>query len=119
MADDENSETMVRVCWYYRPEDTIEGRGTFHGVKEIFLSNDYDRQSTQAMQGKCVVHTLQQYMKLKYVGVDDYFCRYEYDAGERGPLVADGERFTPKHVAVYCKCNTPYNPDAYMVQCDA
>ncbi|MFS8035150.1 putative BAH domain-containing protein [Helianthus anomalus] len=58
MANDENSETMVRVRWYYRPEDTVEGRGTFHGVMEI-LSNDYDMQSTQAIQGKCVVHTLQ------------------------------------------------------------
>ncbi|MFS7999400.1 putative chromatin regulator PHD family [Helianthus anomalus] len=118
VADDGNNEMMVRVRWYYRPEDTEVGRRVFHGEKEIFLSNDYDMQSTRTIQGKCVVHTLQQYMKLKYVGVDDYFCRFEYDAGERDPHVAAGERFTPKRVTVYCKCNNPYNPDAYMVQCN-
>ncbi|MFS8035149.1 putative chromatin regulator PHD family [Helianthus anomalus] len=118
VADDGNNEMMVRVRWYYRPEDTEEGRRVFHGEKEIFLSNDYDMQSTQTILGKCVVHTLQQYMKLKYVGIDDYLCRYEYDAGERDPHVAAGERFTPKRVTVYCMCNNPYNPDAYMVQCD-
>ncbi|KAJ0639968.1 putative Zinc finger, FYVE/PHD-type, Zinc finger, RING/FYVE/PHD-type [Helianthus annuus] len=76
-------------------------------------------QSTQTIQGKCVVHTLQQYLKLKYVGVDDYFCRYEYDAGERDPDVAAGER-SHRNVlqCEYCKCNNPYNPDTYMVQCD-
>ncbi|KAJ0441492.1 putative [histone H3]-dimethyl-L-lysine(36) demethylase chromatin regulator PHD family [Helianthus annuus] len=118
MADDENSEMMAKIRCYYRPEDTEDGRRPFHGEKEIFLSNDYDTQSTQTIQGKCVVHTFQKYIKLKDVGIDDYFCRYEYDAGKRDQPVAAGERFTPKRVTVYCKCNMPYNPEAYMVQCD-
>ncbi|KAJ6319525.1 hypothetical protein OIU78_015028 [Salix suchowensis] len=36
--------------------------------------------------------------------------RFEYKAATGG--------FTPDRVAVYCKCEMPYNPDDLMVQCE-
>ncbi|KAI7744895.1 hypothetical protein M8C21_009272 [Ambrosia artemisiifolia] len=60
---------------------------------------------------KCIVHTFKNYTKLEDVGPEDYFCRFEYKA-------ATGA-FTPDRVAVYCKCEMPYNPDDLMVQCEA
>ncbi|XP_076913121.1 chromatin remodeling protein EBS-like [Bidens hawaiensis] len=104
------NEKMVNIRWYYRPEETKEGRKNFHGKKELLLSNHTDTQSTQTIQGKCVVHSYDDYIKLERAGVDDYFCRFEYDAPKN--------RVVEAKVRVYCECNMPYNPDDFMVQCD-
>ncbi|GMH05278.1 hypothetical protein Nepgr_007118 [Nepenthes gracilis] len=107
---DARNNVSVRVRWYYRPEESIGGRRQFHGAKELFLSDHYDVQSALSIEGKCTVHSFKNYTKLENVGADDYFCRFEYKA-------ANGA-FTPDRVAVYCKCEMPYNPDDLMVQCD-
>ncbi|CAK9235320.1 hypothetical protein BDL97_08G058400 [Sphagnum fallax] len=108
---DSRNNVKVRVRWYYRPEESLGGRRQFHGVKELFLSDHYDMQSADTIEGKCTVHTFKNYTKLESVGSDDYFCRFEYKAATGG--------FTPDRVAVYCKCEMPYNPDDLMVQCES
>ncbi|KAJ0718989.1 putative BAH domain-containing protein [Helianthus annuus] len=70
---------MALIRWYYLPEETEQGTKSFHGIKEVFLSNHYDVQSIHTIQGKYVVYSLENYMNLKRVGVDDYFCRFEYN----------------------------------------
>ncbi|KAK1307486.1 hypothetical protein QJS10_CPA10g01700 [Acorus calamus] len=107
---DHRNNVKVRVRWYYRPEESIGGRRQFHGAKELFLSDHYDVQSAHTIEGKCVVHSFKSYTKLANVGAEDYFCRFEYKAATGG--------FTPDRVAVYCKCEMPYNPDDLMVQCE-
>ncbi|KAJ4763171.1 hypothetical protein LUZ62_073546 [Rhynchospora pubera] len=107
---DHRNNVKVRVRWYYRPEESIGGRRQFHGAKELFLSDHYDVQSAHTIEGTCTVHTFKNYTKLENVGSDDYFCRFEYKAATGG--------FTPDRVAVYCKCEMPYNPDDLMVQCE-
>ncbi|KAJ7534674.1 hypothetical protein O6H91_13G104900 [Diphasiastrum complanatum] len=108
---DARNNVKVHVRWYYRPEESLGGRRQFHGAKELFLSDHYDIQSADTMEGKCTVHTFKNYTKLESVGADDYFCRFEYKAATGG--------FTPDRVAVYCKCEMPYNPDDLMVQCES
>uniref|UniRef100_A0A2N9H9D9 BAH domain-containing protein n=1 Tax=Fagus sylvatica TaxID=28930 RepID=A0A2N9H9D9_FAGSY len=108
-ADNRNN-VKVRVRWYYRPEESIGGRRQFHGAKELFLSDHYDVQSAHTIEGKCTVHSFKNYTKLENVGAEDYYCRFEYKAATGG--------FTPDRVAVYCKCEMPYNPDDLMVQCE-
>ncbi|PWA62008.1 chromatin remodeling protein EBS [Artemisia annua] len=108
-ADSKNN-VKVRVRWYYRPEESLGGRRTFHGAKELFLSDHYDWQSARTIEGKCIVHSFKDYKKLENAGDDDYFCRFEYKA-------ATGD-FNPDLVAVYCKCEMPYNPDDFMVKCE-
>lgn len=83
---------QVRVRWYYRPEESIGGRRQFHGAKEVFLSDHYDVQSGDTIEGKCTVHSFKSYTKLDAVGNDDYFCRFEYKS-------ATGS-FIPDRVAV-------------------
>jgi len=107
---DNRNNIKVHVRWYYRPEESIGGRRQFHGAKELFLSDHYDIQSAHTIEGKCIVHTFKNYTKLDNVGSEDYFCRFEYKAVSGG--------FTPDRVAVYCKCEMPYNPDDLMVQCE-
>ncbi|XP_054787250.1 chromatin remodeling protein EBS-like isoform X5 [Prosopis cineraria] len=110
IEQDNRSNVKVRVRWYYRPEESIGGRRQFHGAKELFLSDHYDVQSAHTIEGKCIVHSFKNYTKLENVGAEDYYCRFEYKA-------ATGA-FTPDRVAVYCKCEMPYNPDDLMVQCE-
>ncbi|XP_022971449.1 chromatin remodeling protein SHL isoform X3 [Cucurbita maxima] len=109
-ADSRGANVKVHVRWYYRPEESIGGRRQFHGSKELFLSDHYDVQSADTIEGKCTVHTFKNYTKLDAVGNEDYFSRFDYNS-------ATGA-FTPDRVAVYCKCEMPYNPDDLMVQCE-
>ncbi|XP_073060840.1 chromatin remodeling protein EBS-like isoform X2 [Primulina eburnea] len=107
---DHRNNVKVHVQWYYRPEESIGGRRQFHGAKELFLSDHFDVQSAHTIEGRCIVHTFKNYTKLENVGAEDYFCRFDYKAATGG--------FTPDRVAVYCKCEMPYNPDDLMVQCE-
>ncbi|WZY69185.1 hypothetical protein YC2023_001425 [Brassica napus] len=107
---DARNNVKVHCRWYYRPEESLGGRRQFHGAKELFLSDHFDVQSGHTIEGKCIVHTFKNYTRLENVGAEDYYCRFEYKA-------ATGA-FTPDRVAVYCKCEMPYNPDDLMVQCE-
>ncbi|KAG8385788.1 hypothetical protein BUALT_Bualt03G0081700 [Buddleja alternifolia] len=107
---DKRNNVIVRVRWYYRPEEVVGGRKGFHGAKELFLSDHYDIQSANTIEGKCIVHTFKNYTKLANGGPEDYYCRFEYRP-------ATGA-FLPDHVLVYCKCEQPYNPDDLMIQCE-
>lgn len=109
-SDVRGSNVKVHLKWYYRPEESIGGRRQFHGTKEVFLSDHHDVQSADTIEGKCTVHTFKSYTKLDAVGNDDFFCRFEYNSVSGA--------FNPDRVAVYCKCEMPYNPDDLMVQCD-
>ncbi|XP_047324552.1 chromatin remodeling protein EBS-like [Impatiens glandulifera] len=109
-SDSRENNVRVHVRWYYRPEESVGGRRLFHGSKELFLSDHYDVQSADTIEGKCTVHTFKSYTKLDAVGNDDFFCRFEYNSSTGA--------FNPDRVAVYCKCEMPYNPDDLMVQCE-
>ncbi|XP_020552090.1 chromatin remodeling protein SHL isoform X1 [Sesamum indicum] len=109
-ADSRGANVRVHVRWYYRPEESIGGRRQFHGSKEVFLSDHSDIQSADTIEGKCTVHSFKSYTKLDAVGNDDFFCRFEYNSSTGA--------FNPDRVAVYCKCEMPYNPDDLMVQCE-
>ncbi|EER96695.1 hypothetical protein BDA96_02G202900 [Sorghum bicolor] len=110
MESDGRGGVRVRVRWYYRPEEAKGGRRPFHGAKELFLSDHFDTQSAHTIEGKCIVHSFKSYTKLDNVGPEDFYCRFDYKASTGA--------FTPDRVAVYCKCEMPYNPDDLMVQCE-
>ncbi|CAH9081623.1 unnamed protein product [Cuscuta epithymum] len=108
---DDSDNVKLRVRWYNRPEDSWGGRREFHGAKELFLSDCYDLQCANAIEGKCTVHTFKAYVnKLPNVGPKDFYYRFVYKA-------ATGT-FVPDSVIVYCKCELPYNPDQWMIQCE-
>ncbi len=89
---DSRNNIKLRVRWYYRPEESKCGRRPFHGARELFLSDHYDIQSADTIEGTCTVHTFRNYIKLETVRAEDFFCRFEYQA-------ATGD-FTPDRVAV-------------------
>ncbi|KAK1353439.1 Chromatin remodeling protein EBS [Heracleum sosnowskyi] len=107
---DSKGNSMVTVRWYYWPEEASGGRKQFHGAKELFLSDHYDFQSTNTIEGKCIVHSFKEYTKLEVVGDEDYYSGFEYKARAK--------EFTHNYVSVYCNCEMPHNPDDMMMQCD-
>ncbi len=105
------NKVEVMVQWYYRPEDAIGGRKGFHGERELFLSDHKDWVAPDSINDKCQVHTLQQYQSLHVVSDADYFCRFSYNIKKA--------EYRPARVPVYCVCEMPYNPDRFMVECEA
>uniref|UniRef100_A0A0E0Q507 BAH domain-containing protein n=2 Tax=Oryza TaxID=4527 RepID=A0A0E0Q507_ORYRU len=92
-AGSRGTNVRVRVRWYYRPEESMGGRRPFHGAKEVFLSDHYDVQSADTIEGKCNVHSFRSYTKLDSVNAEDFFCRFEYKS-------ATGS-FVPDRIAVF------------------
>nr|CAB3503728.1 unnamed protein product [Digitaria exilis] len=95
--------------WYYQPWQTKPGSRTFHGKKELHLSDRIDTRSAYTFEAKCVVHTLKEYSKLSKARIEDFFCRLEYKV--------DSATFMPDQLSVYCICEMPYNPDIPMISC--
>ncbi|KAM0009518.1 putative BAH domain-containing protein [Helianthus debilis subsp. tardiflorus] len=50
---------MVRIRWCYLLDETKQGMRSFHGIKDVLLSNHYDVRSIHTIQGKCVVYSLE------------------------------------------------------------
>ncbi|KAK9841640.1 hypothetical protein WJX74_009224 [Apatococcus lobatus] len=103
-------ENKVRVTWFYRPEEATGGRKKFHGEKEVFKSDHADWIPISTIENKCHVHSLKNYQALKQVHENDFFFRFIYK-----PLTHE---FRPDRVPVFCVCEMPYNPDAFMVACE-
>nr|CAB3449800.1 unnamed protein product [Digitaria exilis] len=121
MDDDDENLSLARVekmetcceCrgvrWYYQPWQTKQGSRTFHGKKELHLSDRIDTRSAYTFEAKCVVHTLKEYSKLSKARIEDFFCRLEYKV--------DSATFMPDQLSAYCICEMPYNPDIPMISC--
>jgi hypothetical protein len=78
--------SLVKVCvrWYYQLEESIGGFPQFHDAKELFLSDHFNEQSINTIEGKCSVHTFKNYTKLDSVGFEYYFFHFKYNTATRG-----------------------------------
>ncbi|KAF5180139.1 Chromatin remodeling protein ebs [Thalictrum thalictroides] len=80
IEDHGNGQVKVHVCKYYKPEETSSwGKRSFHGAKELVISDHTVIESVDEIEGKCIVHTLEDYRKLKPVATEDYYCRFAYN----------------------------------------
>ncbi|KAJ6402853.1 hypothetical protein OIU84_014873 [Salix udensis] len=93
-------------CVLMRPSDPSKPSY----VAKIERIESRGHSSADTIEGKCTVHSFKNYTTLDAVGNDDFFCRFEYNSSSGA--------FNPESVAVYCKCEMPYNPDDLMVQCE-
>ena len=103
-------DNKVQLRWYYRPEDARGGRQVWHGSKEMFKSNHLDWNYLQCIEGRCHMHTLEEYENLDGIGDADFFSRFEY--------CVRTSKFTPDIVPIYCLCELPHNPDLFMIECE-
>jgi len=50
-------DTLIRVLWYYSPEELPKGRQPYHGQYEVIKSSGQDIISIDAILGSCeVIH---------------------------------------------------------------
>lgn len=112
MLEVDETHEQVNLRWFYRPEDARSGRQVWHGAAEIFKQFQYtDWNPTSSVEGVCRVHTLEEYERLDRITEKDLYWRSTYNPETGG--------FVPDNVRVFCFCETPYNPDRPMVECDA
>ncbi|PWA86460.1 Bromo adjacent homology (BAH) domain-containing protein [Artemisia annua] len=89
----EDNDKIVVVERYYSPEQTLGGRRSFHGNKELIATDHLESISSRSIQRKCFAHSFYTYTRLKHVGPYDYFSRFHYMIG--------GGWLTPDPVDVY------------------
>jgi hypothetical protein len=85
---------MVRVRYFYRPEQTMEGRRSFHGHRELLYSNHIDDMVASRIIGKCNVWTYRSFsarLVNGYYRPSDYYCRFDYEieTGKLTPALAN------------------------------
>ncbi|KAK9916575.1 hypothetical protein WJX75_004358 [Coccomyxa subellipsoidea] len=100
-AQGKSGQISVQVAWFYRPEEATGGRKAFHGEKELFKSEHLDWCFASTIESKC--------RALGTVTENDFYARFTYK-----PVTKE---FRPDRVPVYCVCELPYNPDAFMILC--
>ena len=118
---DSDGCVVVKVQWYYRPEDTKDGKGFHHGAAEVFSTNHFDQIPGHVIDGKGLVLSLDHYHEYMarlgegavpdpdIEGEDIFFCRQHYALPAR--------TMTPA-LDLYCHCRRPCNPDSVMIACD-
>ncbi|GAU50739.1 hypothetical protein TSUD_99080 [Trifolium subterraneum] len=47
---------------------------------EDLLSNHFDVQSADTIEGKCIVHIIKSYTKLDDIGNEDFFCCFDFNS---------------------------------------
>jgi hypothetical protein len=50
----------------------------FHGEKELFLSDHFDKCSVKTVMAKCRVLSLSRYQELAHIEENDFFARFTY-----------------------------------------
>eukprot|EP00878_Enallax_costatus_P010993 GHUV01011481.1.p1 GENE.GHUV01011481.1~~GHUV01011481.1.p1 ORF type:complete len:138 (+),score=9.43 GHUV01011481.1:129-542(+) len=75
---DDDNDIQLYVNWFYRPEEAFGGRKTFHGEKELFISDHFDVCSLKTVISKCRVLSLPKYQELKKIEDGDYYARFTY-----------------------------------------
>ncbi|GFY99085.1 PHD finger family protein [Actinidia rufa] len=88
----------------------LEGGGSFMEPRSCSCRTILICRALTPLKGSALFTLSKITPSLRMLGTEDYFCRFEYKAATGG--------FTPDRVAVYCKCEMPYNPDDLMVQCE-
>ncbi|KAJ6804105.1 chromatin remodeling protein EBS-like [Iris pallida] len=83
IESDHRSSVVVRVRWYYRPEDSLGGRRQFHGAKELFLSTTTTCRARTPSRGSASSTPSRATPSWGASG-GDYFCRFDYKAATGG-----------------------------------
>jgi hypothetical protein len=91
-ADGATGELLCEVRWFYRPEDTSDGRQSDDGRDEVFESQHRDVNDVRSVLGRCTVLTEFEYGRYRkkrarqaLAGATDppanpvFFCRWGYD----------------------------------------
>ena len=110
-----NDIPQVKVCWFYRPEQTPEGRQKHHSEAELMASFHHDLVNLDSLVDKVNVYdSVDEYDHgVCRRGAHDYFYRFFYNHVTRKSVPMDNQQMD-----LHCLCQSIYNPDLLMIQCN-
>ncbi|KAF9608763.1 hypothetical protein IFM89_010895 [Coptis chinensis] len=122
--EDPRNGVQAMIKHYFDPEDAKHGRRSFHGKREVFLSDMTNEVHGDSIECRINLYYLDEYLQLQCADDElehtDYFYRLYYDYEKRtfktvslmGEVTENGE------LRVYCKCFMPENPDEFWIPCN-
>jgi len=79
--ENKDHQKFMEGKWFYRPEDTLDGRKPFHGSAELFLSENADDniQFLENISGSCFIEHFDRFKQRSSFDEDLYFYRETYN----------------------------------------
>lgn len=78
-----NGQSMVNVCWYYRPEQTVHRFDKHFYKDEVVKTGRYRDHNIEEIEGKCFIMFLTRYFKGRPRGLPEgqeiYVCEARYN----------------------------------------
>jgi len=78
-----NGQSMVNVCWYYRPEQTVHRFDKHFFPSEVVKTNRYRDHHIEEIEGKCFIMFFTRYFKGRPrglpEGIEIYVCEARYN----------------------------------------
>ncbi|KAF9608757.1 hypothetical protein IFM89_010889 [Coptis chinensis] len=118
--EDPTDGVQAMIKFYFNPDDAEYGRRSFHGEKEVFLSDMTNEVHGKSIKCKINVYHLDEYLQLRSLKQTDYFYRiyYDYEKQTFKTVASMGEVMENGDLRVYCKCCMPENPDEFWIECN-
>jgi hypothetical protein len=115
-----DNETLITVCWYFRPREVMECFLPEFGVQEVFMSRLRGDCLLSDCMSVCTVHSYGAYKALPKKSGSDYFVRFIYEPNTPEPLVPCLSHEDMASTGGFSKlacCNQFVNPDRAIVEC--
>ena len=109
---DDARKVYVRVMYAYWPEELPQGRQSYHGVKEVVMSNHMNILNAHSIAGKVKVERIDDAVE----SVDGIYWRQTLDISKRPPGKGKEAGVLSK-LKGHCRCRQPMNPDQTMYIC--
>lgn len=109
---DDARKVYVRVMYAYWPEELPRGRQSYHGMKEVVMSNHMNILNAHSIAGKVKVERIDDAVE----SVDGVYWRQTLDISKRPPGKGKEAGVLSK-LKGHCRCRQPMNPDQTMYIC--
>jgi hypothetical protein len=111
---DSAQEVYMRIIYAYWPEELPEGRQSYHGTKEVIMSNHMDIKEAHTIGSKVeVVHLDDSVAE----NVDGVYWRQKLDITKFASKKRGTQPGVLSRLRSYCECGQPSNPDKPMYIC--
>lgn len=104
----DQTAVFVRIFWLYWQAELPKGSQSYHGEKELIMSDWMQIIDAQTVDGKVEITRLDEASHDPKPATGYYWRQNYYHKSNRlGPLKSDD-----------CSCKQPHNPDTLLVQCE-
>lgn len=110
---DNAQEVYLRILYAYWPEELPQGRQSYHGMKEVIMSNHMDIKEAHTIGSK--VEVVQVDDSVEYI--DAVYWRQTLDITRLASKRKGTKPGVLSKLRTHCECDDPWNPDKPMYIC--